>query len=641
MSNQINVGGIVADLQVDDKATPALAKARSAMEKIASELRQLEADLKANAISQGQYAARVAQLQQAQLQLANAMQSAYSKASVAGNAFGVMNAALAGNDSMAKQAARSLMHVGYIVDDLQYSFMAAVNNVGPLLYAMGAGPGLAGTAQLVAVTSAQLYQHWDKVSAAFGDTSGIEKARESLKGMEQSVADLAYTIDTTGKMTLNPLASYAQQGDVEKLRADRDKLRLMQDSEDATKAMQKAPTEEERKSTERFQGLVSQFEQKNGPGGIEGLARSMGDRDLASKGVARLLDEGDRASFEAAQKLLAERQAQGQDSPAARDTIKQFTEKARKNAEDAARKRLSEGSLTGVGRERIRQELANTGTPEEQELARLMMGGKTKKEKEEDDKKAEEARKKIQKEEEERQKQFRRDNLELAKQLMPSLEENAKQSQDLIDLGTGDRDIERDKIARSLEERGMRAEDAALAARDIMGEQARRDPADRAREREQNLAAAKSEQEQSVREREQRAQGVIARGEDAIPGLKDRVQEQVAEAAVGGGTLADVTERIRRELLASGAATTQEEAADAASKLAKEGRKSVAEQVRQAAMGEKEITQSQTMAASDLARQAQSGVSSANDVPKKLDRLVELMGEAVKNGQNVMNVRID
>lgn len=647
MSQQVNVGSLVADLQVEDKATPALAKARKAMEQIAGELQQLESDLKSQAISMQAYSARVAQLQAAQAQLAAAMSAAYSKASVAGNALGVLNAGLAGNDSAAQRAARSLMHVGYVVDDLQYSFMAAVNNVGPLAYAMGAGPGLAGAVQLAAVGAAQLYQDWDQVKAALGDTSGIEKARESVKGMEKSIADLSYAIDTAGQFTFNPFATKATEGDVEKLRKDRDQLETMRRAEDAARAMQKAPTEDEKKAIDRFQGLVSQFEQKGGPGGIEGLARSMGDRDLAAKGVSGFLDEADQAKLADREKLLMELAQTGQTSPAAERDIKGLREKARKAAEDAARKRLAEGSLDGVGRERIRQELAKSGTPEEQELARLMGGGQTKKEKEESDKKAEEARKKAeearerqQKDEQERGREFRRNNLELARQLMPSIEEEAKQAQDLIDLGTADRDIERARIASSLEARGMRAEDASLAARDIMGQQSRRDPAARARERDQALAAARSEQEQAQRERGQRAQEAITRGEFAIPGLKDRVQEQVAAATVGGGTLADVAARIRRELLASGAATTQEEAADAATSLAKEGRKSLAERVRQAALGGGESSQSQTMAASDLARTAQAGVAS-NDTRKYMERAVELLGEMARNGQNVLNVRID
>lgn len=640
MSNQINVGSLVADLQVDDKATPALAKARKAMEQIAGELRQLEADLKSQAISMQAYSSRVAQLQSAQAQLASAMQAAFSRASSAGNALDVMNAGLARSDSFTKTAARGLMQVGYVVDDLQYSFMAAVNNVGPLLMALGAGPGIAGTAQIAAVASQQLYNQWDKVLAVFGDTSGIDKARESVKGMEQSIADLTYTIDTTGKFTwskLNPLNQDTKEGDVEKLRRDRDQLNMMRQAEDAAKAMQKAPTDEEKKATARFQGLVSQFEQKGGPGGIEGLARSMGDRDLAAKGTDRFLSDSQKKTLA---RLESDTKNPARNTKALQDQIKGFREVARKNAEDAARKRLAEGSLTGTGREQIRQELANNGTPEEQELARLMMGGQTKKEKEENDKRAEEARKRRKQLDQEQEREFRKNNLELARQLMPSVEDAAKQAQDLIDLGTGDRDAERQKLASSLEARGMSAADAGIAARDLMAQQAARDPADRAREREQNLAAARSEQEQAQREREQRAQNAIARGESAIPGLKDRVEESIASAAMGGGTMADVTERIRRELLASGAASTNEEATDAAAKLAGEGRKSLAERVRQAALGGGENSQSQTMAASDLARTAQAGVSS-NDTQRKMDRIVELLGQAVQNGANVLNVRID
>lgn len=640
MSNQINVGSLVADLQVDDKATPALAKARKAMEQIAGELRQLEADLKSQAISMQAYSARVAQLQSAQLQLASAMQAAYSKASVAGNAFGVLNAGLSNSKSATDMAARGLMHIGYIVDDLQYSFLAAVNNVGPLALSMGAGSGLAGAIQLTAVGAAQLYNQWDKISATFGDTSGIEKARESIKGMEKSIADLSYAIDTAGQFTFNPLATKATEGSVEQLRKDRDQLDAMRKADDAAKAMQKAPSEEEKKATDRFQGLVSQFEQKGGPGGIEGLARSMGDRDLAAKGMNRFLDEEDQATLASQEKLLADLAQTGQTSPEAERNIKGLREKARKAAEDAARKRLAEGSLSGTGREQIRQELANNGTPEEQELARLMMGGQTKKEKEENDKRAEEARKRRKQLDQEQEREFRKNNLELARQLMPSVEDAAKQAQDLIDLGTSDRDAERQKLASSLEARGMSAADAGIAARDLMAQQAARDPADRAREREQNLAAARSEQEQAQREREQRAQNAIARGESAIPGLKDRVEESIASAAMGGGSMADVTERIRRELLASGAASTNEEATDAAAKLAGEGRKSLAERVRQAALGGGENSQSQTMAASDLARTAQAGVSS-NDTQRKMDRIVEMLGQMVQNGQNVLNVRID
>jgi hypothetical protein len=71
-----------------------------------------------------------------------------------------------------------------------------------------------------------------------------------------------------------------------------------------------------------------------------------------------------------------------------------------------------------------------------------------------------------------------------------------------------------------------------------------------------------------------------------------------------------------------------------------DARSELGKKIGQAAMGAREISMSQTLAASDLTRQAQSGVSS-DDTKQWQDRVFDQLTEIARNGKNVMNVRVE
>jgi len=180
----INIGGIYADLDVSSGNMEAgLAKGEQALRKIEMELKNLDAQLKAGTIGLHEHAARVAELGAVANDLAVRMKAA--NAALMGNvsAIDLLNAKMQQGASGAGRMGMALMQLGYITDDLQYGFSSIVNNIGPLILNLSGNAGLAAAAQMAAVAANLLYQRWDEVKEAFGDTSGQQKAMQSLEGM--------------------------------------------------------------------------------------------------------------------------------------------------------------------------------------------------------------------------------------------------------------------------------------------------------------------------------------------------------------------------------------------------------------------------------------------------------------------------
>jgi hypothetical protein len=188
------VGGIIADLSVDSgKMESGLARGRQAMQMVEQELKQLEADLNRGALSHAAYAARVRELTDTQQQLANAMRAAYAAVGMANGGLNIAARNLNMVGGASGHAARALLQLGYMVDDVQYGFAGIVNNIAPFVLALSGGnQSLAAGAQVAAVAAYQLYSHWDELMASFGagkvltEAEAMEKlAKATEKTVEQ------------------------------------------------------------------------------------------------------------------------------------------------------------------------------------------------------------------------------------------------------------------------------------------------------------------------------------------------------------------------------------------------------------------------------------------------------------------------
>lgn len=87
------------------------------------------------------------------------------------------------------KAAMGLLHLGYIVDDIQYGFKAVVNNIPQLVMGFGGGMGLAGAIGIVGVAVSQLINHWDEISGKLGNTAIWMTAKGALIEFDEAVKE--------------------------------------------------------------------------------------------------------------------------------------------------------------------------------------------------------------------------------------------------------------------------------------------------------------------------------------------------------------------------------------------------------------------------------------------------------------------
>jgi hypothetical protein len=308
----LRVGGIYADLQLDTSDVPrALAKVESALKKTESEIEKLQhrfqtsgGDLK----EFEDYLDRLIQTKQALV-----AKSAELRASL-----GRTDAATKKADESAKQLARGLVQLGYIVDDVRYGFGAVVNNIGPLVQAFGGSAGLAGGAQIAAVALYELYTHWDKVKAELGDDSGIREAMRTLEGLKERIKDLK------DEMAGIPRPGIAALLDVTEGMAAREGKAAK-----AADSMMAAETDEQKARRERVEQAVKEH------GGLPGLSRKMGDFMFEQGHYSQFLNDEDTRRLAGIEQARRE----GHDLPEyTREVEKSLREKARRNARQQAQR---------------------------------------------------------------------------------------------------------------------------------------------------------------------------------------------------------------------------------------------------------------------------------------------------------------
>ena len=221
------IGGIVAELSIDDKMDAGIARARQAMNALESEHRHLDAALKQGAITAAVHAQRTNELAAAQTRLAAALQQAYTRSATSSSQMAVgMNGLSTGSS----KAAMGVLQLSYGLEDLQYGVGAVINNIPPLLMGLGVGAGLTGVIAIATVGLKILTDHWHEFATAIG-MGVVESATEEMERL--------------GKAT--------------KLTADeQERLNRLKSREATHKQVVESRTKEERETEAAMMGVVAE-----------------------------------------------------------------------------------------------------------------------------------------------------------------------------------------------------------------------------------------------------------------------------------------------------------------------------------------------------------------------------------------------
>ncbi len=321
MADAVNIGGIYADLDLNTgNLDQGLAKGRQAMEAVAQEVRTLQANFKAGAISAQDLAARTAELNQVMAELKSRMEAAYSAVGVTGNGLGVLNAGMTRAAGGSRDLGRSVLLASQGLEDLQYGIGAVLNNIPMLVMSLGGTAGLAGVISVVAVGSKVLYDHWDDLMGLFGSGKPKSEAEE--------MAELAKQTRLTADEAERLARFKALEGKTAELRGA--KTESQAKSEDtATKAIVEADIKRVR------QGVIKNApEMLEGDDGVqkarkalkdaEGLSttRSLGRGEVATNDPGMI--EAKREAVAAARKAIPDAIRAAADKLAANDVLTKF-----------------------------------------------------------------------------------------------------------------------------------------------------------------------------------------------------------------------------------------------------------------------------------------------------------------------------
>jgi len=105
----------------------------------------------------------------------------------------------------ASNAGMGMLMLSQGIDDLQYGFKGIVNNIGPLVMALGGGPGLAGALTIAAVAVNQATIAWDKLTG----TADLVRVNEENKATY--TANNAAALGAAGKAGAAAGAAWADQ----------------------------------------------------------------------------------------------------------------------------------------------------------------------------------------------------------------------------------------------------------------------------------------------------------------------------------------------------------------------------------------------------------------------------------------------
>ncbi len=269
----INVGQIIADLSIDGRNIDrGLANGRRAMDAFRAEIERLGGELNRGEIAIGAYASRLSVLQNQYNRIQAAMRQGYNFANV-GNGLGVLNQQMGRlTNTNWGRFAFGLQQTGYLIDDLQYSISACVNNIGPLVMGFTGNAGIAGAAQISAVALNYLVQHWDQLLYRLsGDTSQFTAAGDRIDGLRKMVKALKDELASTPGLSV--------PRDIE--RAENEIERNKDDEDLGKKTHTDMLTKGEKKERDRFLDSIKDINKNRGDGTqTPFLHESMADHEL-------------------------------------------------------------------------------------------------------------------------------------------------------------------------------------------------------------------------------------------------------------------------------------------------------------------------------------------------------------------------
>jgi hypothetical protein len=182
MAEAINVGSIIASMQADPtEMVKGVAQCREALQALAKEMAIVEASFQAGTMEIGPYTDRMHSLLQAEGLLERQLKATYTALGATSNGLELVTMKSDQWNAANRRLGSSLLQVSYIVDDFQYSVMACVNNIGPLVFTMTGSGGWAAAAQVTAVATSQLVNHWDQLLASMAGTGLSTQASEMAR----------------------------------------------------------------------------------------------------------------------------------------------------------------------------------------------------------------------------------------------------------------------------------------------------------------------------------------------------------------------------------------------------------------------------------------------------------------------------
>lgn len=598
--DQIDIGGLVASLNVDtSKVGPALANAEKAMGALEGAIRRLQDKL--NKLPAGTNLTPITNaLKSAQAdfdRLAAAVNATYAKMDP--GQIVAANVAMTKGAGAANNFGRALLQVGYMADDVRFGLGNIVNNIGPFVAAMGAGPGMAGALQLAAVGAYELYKNWDRVESALGDSTKINEARRTIEGLTEALK--GYREEVEGGI---PRFGVPLQKELTE-KAVKEKRRTEKDVED----LQNDQGDQDKESSDRFRQALKEA------GGIDKVAKKVG-ADMWRKGHPIQFMTTEIATEYQKKKALADQgddnatsQMMGMEQAAEQEAVRQardYLARALNNPE--ARRVLTEDALQNP------DAFGGRAFGE-------VLSGKRRTEKD---------RKAAEKGETARMREFRRNNADLARDLVPDLDKTAEDLHYRARRDGKDPASVRADLARRLEAAGMTPDDARDAAEDVGGRAAANVGKTFG---ERRLREAREENEVDKEGRRANLEAAKA----ILPDLHKRAAMMAGAAQLMGGTPDEVRKRLAGVLEQAG--LNKNDSMDAAKDALSEVRDEVqrnnpfADHLRKLARGsgdDASPAQSTVNATADEYRRVQQGVSNGDvgqQQIKKLDDQLRALNE--------------
>lgn len=219
------LGQLIADHAKGEIATDEFLKAQAQLSgelsKEANLLTQLKAALQAQQAVADSTEAAIYDLADAYDMVGDEMSEIIAVAPKAQRAFDQTAIAAAGQATAVTKAGEAVkksgMNIGQAaldgsraLEDLQYGIGGVINNIPSLVMSLGGSAGLTAVISVLAVTVAQAVKNWDKIKAAFQETTTIPKVAGDVSGLQNELSKARDRMKELGDRTSVTLAELAE-----------------------------------------------------------------------------------------------------------------------------------------------------------------------------------------------------------------------------------------------------------------------------------------------------------------------------------------------------------------------------------------------------------------------------------------------